>query len=240
MFNREVDYPTAVASYDDTGIDAAIDWCLEHMQDDDTLTVWTSLKSNLENCTKLEQLVNGYNKVEHVTARQGGFIRNPGPVLMAWPDMDDIAKVASNRHIRAMCVITANENQIRPWVTAVGPSILADGSAWESSTSALDPILVEALKGLTLTINHNNTIAAGFEKDQVVGVLLALHKAGIPMNGPAMQGWAIAHGWSRENPKRLAKYVDDINAGKRPRSRSAIRPDYIATLRRKVEEGNNQ
>ena len=238
MFNREVDYPTAVASYDDAGVEAAIEWCLEHIQDSDTLTVWTSLKSNLGNCEKLERLVNRYSNVEHVTSRQGGFVGNPGPVLMAWPDMDDIAKMASNRHLRAMCVITWNENQIRPWVTAMNPGILGDGSTWERHTVTLDPVLVEALQSLTLTINHNNTIAGGFEKDQVVGVLLALHDAGVPMNGQAMQGWAIAHGWSRENPKRLAQYVNDINAGKRPRSRSLIQSDYIATLRRRVSEGN--
>ena len=32
MFDRDVDYPTAVASYDDEGVDAAIDWCCEHME----------------------------------------------------------------------------------------------------------------------------------------------------------------------------------------------------------------
>ncbi|GHF93933.1 hypothetical protein GCM10017567_05460 [Amycolatopsis bullii] len=37
----------AVASYDDEGLDAAIDWCCEHMADDDTISVWTHLKSNL-------------------------------------------------------------------------------------------------------------------------------------------------------------------------------------------------
>ncbi len=33
MFDRDVTYPTAVASYDDEGVDVAIDWCCEHMED---------------------------------------------------------------------------------------------------------------------------------------------------------------------------------------------------------------
>ncbi len=45
-----------------------------------------------------------------------------------------------------------------------------------------------SLKGLTLTVNHNNTIAAGYEKDTVVSALLALHDASIPMDGEAVQG----------------------------------------------------
>ncbi len=87
------------------------------------------------------------------------------------------------------------------------------------------PVVVEALKGLTATVNHSNTISAGFEKDMVVSALLALHRAGIAMDGKAMQGWALAHGWSGENPEDLANYVKDINAGKRPRCRPVLRED---------------
>jgi hypothetical protein len=36
-------------------------------------------------------------------------------------------------------------------------------------------VVLEAMKSLTLTVNHNNTIQAGFEKDQGVRTLLALH-----------------------------------------------------------------
>lgn len=160
-------------------------------RDGDTLTVWTSLKSNLRNCARLEQLVSRHSNVDHVTGRGGGFIRAAGPVLMAWPDMDDIGELV--RHggvrIRALCIVTWNEDEIRPWVTAVSPTILGDGSAWEDLTPELDPVVVEAMKSLTQTINHNNTISAGFDKDMVVSTL---HDARIPIDGDAMQGWALA------------------------------------------------
>jgi hypothetical protein len=196
MFDRAVNYPTAVASYDDDGVKAAIDWCCQHMTDGDTLTVWTSQKSNLGNCAQLEQLVNRHSNVEHVTGRGGGYIHGKGPVLMAWADMDDIGNLvrSGSRSIRGLCVITWNEEAIRPWVAAVSPQVLGDGSAWADATPALDPVVVEAMRGLTSIVNHNNTISAGFEKDVVVGSLLALHDAGVPMDGAAMQGWALAHG----------------------------------------------
>jgi hypothetical protein len=72
----------------------------------------------------------------------------------------------------------------------------------------------------------------------VVGALLALRDARIPLHGPAMQGWALANGWSGGNPERLSKYVYDINAGKRPRSRSVIRADWVESLRRRVAGEN--
>jgi hypothetical protein len=48
------------------------------------------------------------------------------------------------------------------------PTILGSGSAWEMLAPDLDPVVVEALKSLTLIVNRNNTISAGFEKDHVV------------------------------------------------------------------------
>ncbi|MEU8056026.1 hypothetical protein [Microbispora bryophytorum] len=239
MFNRDVDYPTAVASHDEEGVDAAIDWCRQHLEDGDTLTVWTKQKSDLQNSSQLEQLVNRYSNVKHVIGRGGGSVRGKGPVLMAWADMDDIGKLVryGAHKIRALCVITWNEDAIRPWVSAASPTVLGDGSAWEGSTPELDPVVVEEMKSLTLTVNHNNTILAGFEKDKVVSTLLALHDAGIRMDGVAMQGWALANGWSGKNPKHLAKYVEDINAGKRPRCSRVLRADYVDDLRRRAAEG---
>lgn len=107
----------------------------------------------------------------------------------------------------------------------------------ENLTLELEPVVVEAMKGLTLTISHNNTISAGFEKDTVVSTLLALHDARIAMDGEAMQAWALTHGWSGKNPQRLAKYVQDINAGERPRSSRVLRADYIDHLRQRAAAG---
>lgn len=120
----------------------------------------------------------------------------------------------------------------------MSPIILGDGSAWENRTPGLDPVVVEALTDLTSMINHNNTIAAGDEKDEVVSVLLALKSAGIHLDGDAMQGWALAHGWAGKNPDQLAKYVRDINTGKRPRYRDVVRSDYVDVLQERIESGN--
>ncbi|WP_299052153.1 hypothetical protein [uncultured Nocardioides sp.] len=236
MFDRNTDYPTAIASYDDDGVEAALEWCEDHMQEGDTLAIWTSLKSNLSNSRRLDDYVRRYRDVEHITGRGGGVPSGPGPVLMAWADMEDVGEIARHANrIRALCVITWSEDRIRPWVSAKQPTILGDGSAWESLTPELDPVVVEALESLTMTINHNNTISAGFEKDQVVSVLLALKQARVPMDADAMEGWAVAHGWSGKNPRRLSQYVRDIQSGKRPQTRNRVPADYIDGLRERVQ-----
>jgi hypothetical protein len=79
-----------------------------------------------EAVTHLEQFVNRYSNVEHVTGRGGGFERGQGSVLMAWAEMDDIGKLVryGGHGIRALCVITWNEDGIRPWMSAVRPTVL--------------------------------------------------------------------------------------------------------------------
>ena len=160
-------------------------------------------------------------------------------MLMAWADMDDIVELVryGGRSVRALCVITWNEEGIRPWVPAVWPQVLGDGAAWDDRMQPeLDPVVVEALNGLTATVNHNNTISAGFEKDIVVSSLLAPTRRGHPYGRCGHAGLGSAHGWAGSNPARLAKYVDDINAGKRPRCCRVLRVDYVDELRRRAEE----
>ena len=164
---------------------------------------------------------------------------------MAWADMDDIGRLTrfGAEQITALCVIGWDTASLRPWVSAVQAEVLGVPSVWEGDEededglepSELDPVVVEGLKSLTQMINHNNTISAGFEKDTVVAMLLGLHRHRYPMDPDAVQAWALAHGWSGKNPERLAAYVRDINAGKRPRTRRGVlASDVIAQLERRA------
>lgn len=236
MFEQHTDFPVAVTSSDDDGLRAGMRWCAQHMRERDVITVWTHLKSNLRNNRQLEQFVNSRRDVEHVTARGGAYMRHEGPVLMAWADPGDIAEFVrgNGNTIKALCVVSWVEAKLRPWVTEVRPELLGDISAWDVLTPRLDPIVEEAMKDLTLAINHNNTISAGYEKDDVVSALLVLHDAGYQLDGAAMASWAIAHGWSGRNPSRLETFAQDINLGRRPRVQRELQPDYVAYLRAKV------
>jgi hypothetical protein len=242
VFAAKNEYPCAVTGGDDEGLMAGFQWCVDRMQEGDKLILFVPLKSSLRN-SQLLQTWSSYRDVDVVTSRGGSFIGSPGAVLAVWPDMDDLGKITrSGNRVRALCVAAWVEDWIRPWVAATQAEVLGDASVWaEVSEPDLDPVIKEAMKGLTLTINHNNTIAAGYEKDHVVGVLLMLHDAGYELDGEALQGWALANGWTGKNPRRLAKYADDINRGKRPRARSILRRDYIDYLKEKAaDEQSNE
>lgn len=236
MFDRTIDYPCAVTSSDDAGLVAGIRWCIDQKTDSGPLTLWVPLKRSLGNNNRIGSL-SQQSWVRTITGRGMSFVHG-GPVLAAWPRMDDIGEIQrSASRIAALCVVAWNEQEIRPWVRAIKPEILGDGSAWEQDeddVEDLDPVIIESLESITLMINHNNTISAGYEKDVVVSTLLALRKGGYRMDGEAAQGWALANGWSGKNPQRLADYIRDINSGKTPRVRMVLRDDFVGRMERRA------
>lgn len=238
MEPRKPDYPLAVASYDDGGVAAAISWCVGHMVEGDVLTIWTSLKSNLANCKPLADLLMRHRDVEHITGRGWGTPHGAGPVLMAWPTASDVGSVThAGSHIRALGVINWQEAWLRPWVAYAAPRILGDASLW-ADLPRLHPVVEEELCRVSPILNHSNSITSPFEKDLVVPLLRALHKAGLPMEPITMEGWAVAQGWSGSNATQLADWVRDINAGKRPRARTQLGPS-VAELRRRAAEASS-
>lgn len=232
MFDLRTNYPTAVTSSDDDGIDAGFQWCVNHMEDNDVFTVWTHQKNNFGNNPKLEALVNDHN-LDHITARGGAFKRDSGPVLMAWADPNDIAEFMqfSSHYVRALCVISWDEDRLAPWAAIIQAELLGNLREWNPAIPDLHPAVSEEMEYLTRSINHNNTIAAGYEKDVVVRALLDLHDAGYQLDGPTMSAWATAHGWCGSNPAELEKYINNINGGRRPRTRQSRCADHVRQLR---------
>lgn len=221
-------YKTAVASADEEGVNAALAWCAENMGDGPDIAIWTALKGNLRNDPLLESFVARYQEVRHVVGRGGGTVGR-GPAILAWARLDDIGP-ATRYGSGPVCVIEwGNVDELTPWVLASEGETLGTLDPIEGELD-IDPVILEGLKHVTMTINHNNTISAGYEKNAVVRVLLALHDHGHRLDPVELQGWALANGWRGENPNRLANFVRDINAGKRPRA-TPVRPDFIDLLR---------
>lgn len=219
MFDRTADCPCAIADGTDEGLAEGFDWCAERMEDGDTLTVFVAQKSALTNSPLPNQWLSQYRDVEIVTAR-GFVIVNRGPDLALWPSAQGLGKVLDNApSVKALCVASWNHAEIGPWVAAARPELLSTAGDWaEVPAVELHPEVESEMAAVTRIMNHNNTISAGFEKDVVVKALLRLHDAGHRLDGQTLEGWALAHGWSGKNPARLAKFADEIDGGKRPRT----------------------
>ena len=219
MFDRTAEYPRAIADGTDEGLKEGFDWCVERMEDGDTLTLFVAQKSVLSHSRLPNQWLSQYSDVQVETAR--GFVHvKRGPVLALWPSAQGLGALLDGvPSVTALCVASWNQDEIGPWVAAAQPELLSTAGDWAGTPVVeLHPDVESEMASVTRIINHNNTISAGFEKDVVVKALLRLHDAGHRFDGRELEGWALANGWSGKNPAKLAKYADEINGGKRPRT----------------------
>lgn len=220
MFESGTSYPCAIADGTDEGLQGGFDWCAEHMDEGHKLTLYVAVKSSSSNSPLVNEWLRRYSDVELTTAR--GFpMVSRGPVLALWPSAQGLGKLLDRRGaLTALCVASWNHTEVGPWVAAARPEILDSAQVeWGSAPQMqMHPDVEEEMLAVTRLINHNNTISGGFEKSVVVKALLRLHDAGHSLDGPQLQGWALARGWGGDNPAELASYATEINAGKRPRT----------------------
>lgn len=241
MFENEHDYPCAVTNSsagDSTAIGLAFHWVRQRKQPGQKILLWTPQKSNISHNRQVEAISREPDVVVVGTSRgrnSSGWYE--GPVLGMWHDTEDLAKIPIGRPA-AMCIVPWVPERLAAWVRAVDAEILGDGRDWQTDTPAenLDPVVVRGLESMTLIINHSNMIKAGYEKRDVVSILLALHDAGYDLPAEAIHTWALGHGWHAQNANHLTDYCNQINRGSRPRFRgaSALRSDIVAVWRNEL------
>lgn len=217
MFERTIDFPCAVADQDGVGEYTALKWCASQLHSGETLTLWVSQKGILRNNAFLARLSNDQT-VNIVTGRGYGFYVADGPVLAMYPRVDELGTIVSAAGITALCVVRWSD-RLTVWSREVNAEILHDaGFDYPDAPNVdLSPTVTEALKSMTFEINHNNTIAAGYEKKVVVRHLLSLHDDGDPLSRQGMMEWVAAHGWSGSNVKEFGNLIDKISNGVTPR-----------------------
>lgn len=239
MFKQEMTAPVAVTTNDEASINKGIRWLAGHLGDGQRLTVWTPQKQNLTGNPQLRSLV-ARTSVEHITGRGGAHLAGSGPVLMAWPRPADISEfLRYNSHqVTALCVIAWGD-ELLSWVSSARPELLGKTTAWDMGDQ-LDPVVEAAMRNVTRSINHNNTITGGYEKDDVVSALLALHDAGYALDAKALEGWAVANGWSGRNPAHLADYARKIMSGSRPRNKRKRDTNFVERMRQETSSSMQQ
>ena len=196
MYEKQINYPCAVVDDNQEGFDIAIDWLGEHVTNRENLTVWIEQKNMINNYRFLKQFLR-VNAVKLVIKIP--FDRVDGPVLAVCPHLDTFSYITTVTGVTALAVMRGSED-LYTWIKA-----------------ELAPEVIAKLKQITLSINHNKTIAAGDEKNIVVKHLLWLRNNGFTLPAKSMAEWAIAHGWTKDNPKELMKLVNRINSGVTPR-----------------------
>ena len=223
MNARTIDYPCAIAVFTDEGVAAALQWARQHVGVGQILTVWVMQRGILNDNRFLRDLL----KDEGIAAGKDVYRVN-GPVLAMYADAENLAYPAGAVGLTALAVV-ASPHELDTWAEEVKAEVIHSIDSNGSDTfelsgitpePALVPEVIAGLKQITTLINHNNTIAAGYERDQVVKVLRQLKRDGYDLPAKRMAEWAVANGWRHGNPKELIKLVRKANDGVRLRYRS--------------------
>ena len=225
MFERPIDYPCAIADQTKEGAQAALRWARQHTGAGQMLTLWVAQRGILNNNEFLKEQ-SKRDGVDLMIAVGKDVHRVNGPVLAMYPDAEDLAYTAGAEGVTALAVVRWTD-PLDTWAAEVGAEVIGSmGDDGEDDSvdwfviepePPLVPEVIAELERVTVSINRNNTISAGYEKSQVVRPLLRLHDEGIILPPKKMAEWAVAHGWRCDNPKELISLAKKINRGVRPR-----------------------
>lgn len=220
MFNPVIDYPCAVADQSPEGCHKALRWCLDYVNSDQPLTLWVPQKSTLNGNEFFKQL-SLQNGVNTILGRNSYIFNANGPVLAAYPRVEDLGTIVGSRGITALCVVQWVDS-LKIWIQETKAEVLTEERADNDSSrdeeeSLLAPEIRQALEYMDMMVNCNNAISGGYEKKIVIRQLLKLHDEGIYLPGNEMAEWVASRGWKGENCSKLREYAEKINNGIRPR-----------------------
>lgn len=228
-------YPTAVTApsqLDPQAIALGIGWVRQHLQAGQQALVWTPNRPSL---MEHPQLVVFARANLSATAKTSATGWAGGPVLAGWPATDELAELADDRRVSALCVIPHGTlDEAAAWASATGAVQLGDTAPALPAAVPLDPVVEQGLDTLTAMVNHANQLAGALDRRDAVAVLTTLHRAGYRLAPSAVYAWALAHGWPARGAQRLREMCERLSTGHTLRAAGADRslaPDILQQWR---------
>jgi hypothetical protein len=129
-----------------------------------------------------------------------------GPVLAPWPTQHVLSTIADRIADRttAVCLLEGKDDEyLRAWVRAQGGRNLLTGDPAPGEDELLSPVVTVAMEFLAGDVNHANGLVGTYDKEITIRTLQALVRAGYTFDVDNMVAWALAHGFTGDEVKRL-------------------------------------
>lgn len=138
-----------------------------------------------------------------------------GPVLAAWPDEKSLAKIDEDSRVQGLCVIPWLYEWVEPWATGRRALDLLAPDDVPEAPAISDPVVREAVKSLTISVNLSTGLSHPSDKAAAVDTFRALKRAGIGWDPAEIEPWAIANGWTAEDARSLRSVAQGVLDGRR-------------------------
>jgi hypothetical protein len=234
-------YPTALTApsqQDPQAIRLGIDWVQQQMQPGQQALVWTPNRPALMEHPALVVFARANTSATAKTPATGW---PGGPVLAGWPTTDELAELADDERVSALCVIPHGTlNEVAAWAAATNPARLGATAEQLPTAAPLDSVVVQGLETLTAMVNHANQLAGTLDRRDAVAVLTTLHRAGYPLTPGSVYAWALAHDWPAGGAQRLREMCERLSTGHTLRAAGAERclaPDILQQWQQAAVDG---
>lgn len=240
MFERDRDYPTALAAgpeHGDRGLRDGLRWVMSKVSEvGGQPMILAPGRANVNHNQLLSEFVRRTGVVVG-TWRSPARDWSGGPVLAALPTREKLGEIANDPRTRALCVVPWVNGEVDAWSLAAKPELLGP-AVMPQPTSTLDPVVVQGLKTLTDSVNMSNNLAGSLDRRDAVAVLQTLKDDGYRLPPDPVYAWAIVNGWPARGAERLRSLAADFEAGKRPGLKGGypFRSDILDAWRREAEQ----
>jgi hypothetical protein len=191
-------------------------WLREHAGDK---LVLVPQKQVYRNNALLPELTAGVKVAKPQTVWQVGW--RGGPVLAPWPTGEVLSEISDHLsgRITAVCLLEWGEDEyLRAWVRAQKGTNLLTGHAAPGEEELLSPVVTAAMEDLSLLVNHANGLVQQDDKKYAIQTLQRLVSVGYTFDVDNLVAWALAHGFTGSEVRRLRDYAAKVLQGHRFRN----------------------
>ncbi|MEE9261472.1 MAG: hypothetical protein V3U95_02700 [Dehalococcoidia bacterium] len=156
-----------------------------------------------------------------------------GPVLAAYPTKQLLDMLDDMYGITEILVVPWRLAEIQSWVDTWGPQKLGSSVPAPQAIYIENPIVVEALKSLTDTVNLSTGILHPRDRQAAIDLFQRLRQAGKQFNPSEVRAWLVSQGgWSPQDADQVKSIAESVLAGKRLRGGGRFWADDIVEQRR--------
>jgi hypothetical protein len=134
-------------------------------------------------------------------------------IIACWPSERLLADLDTLEELRALCVLPRESNEVLDWRVARRAIDLLKPAEPPKQTLITDPVVLAAMKSLTIRVNHGTMLAHSRGKAGAVQAFQILRRAGHQFTAAELKTWAVANGWTTIGATAVAKIADEVVRG---------------------------
>lgn len=165
-----------------------------------------------------------------------------GPLIVLSPTLESLCETEDEGTATAIVVtgvdgpsrpddeassVTPTFAGVLPWVSAFHPEHLAGISITPKTPILASPVLKQAMKSFTVSINSSTGLTDSRDRSRVTDGLTKLRSAGHAFDPNDLLASALAHNWRGTAAWELQVLAKEINGGARKRIRETYRADIV-------------